>query len=215
MNIHQRLQQSRKKRGFARAKDASDAFGWKYPTYAGHENGSRGIKIDEVLKYSSAFSINPSWLAFGDAATQSHTKNFPIIQLYDVQLSAGAGTVNYEEADVADSIPFTADFLSKKLHRASANGLICCYVNGESMSPTLEDGDMVIVDTKIINDKKPAGIYALNYGEESYVKRVEKINSGYALFSDNPTYETIHVRGDEVELLHFIGKVVWSGGVHR
>lgn len=61
-----RLRQARLAAGFETATDAADRHGWKYPTYAGHENGARGIKPRDIAKYAVAFGVDPSWLEFGD-----------------------------------------------------------------------------------------------------------------------------------------------------
>jgi transcriptional regulator with XRE-family HTH domain len=45
--------------------EAARAFGWVYSTYAGHENGSRGIKLGTLRGYAAAFGVSFSWLAEG------------------------------------------------------------------------------------------------------------------------------------------------------
>lgn len=51
--------------GFATAADAAMTFGWKYPTYAGHENGNRGMKVPDLRKYAKAFNVSETWLMTG------------------------------------------------------------------------------------------------------------------------------------------------------
>lgn len=60
-----RLREARIAAGYADATAAAAAFGWKYPTYAGHENGSRGARADAIQRYARAFGVDPSWLQFG------------------------------------------------------------------------------------------------------------------------------------------------------
>ena len=59
-----RLEQARKKRGFASAKDAATYYGWPYTSYVQHENGTRGISR-EVSKYARAFKVSEAWLLTG------------------------------------------------------------------------------------------------------------------------------------------------------
>ena len=75
------------------------------------------------------------------------------------------------------------------------------------MEPTLGDGDLAMVTTDF--DSEKAGLYALNYGEEALVKRVERIADGYQLISDNSLYPIIKVQGKDLEKLQFIGEVIW------
>lgn len=70
---HDRLRKAREKAGFATATQAAARFGWKYPTYSGHENGSRGIKAPDLQKYASAFGVQPEWLEFGRTASSAGT----------------------------------------------------------------------------------------------------------------------------------------------
>ena len=133
---------------------------------------------------------------------------FPTIPRLDVALSAGHGAFNADTAQVLDHIPFTQEFLSKRLGRTSTKNLICCDVMGESMEPTLREGDMVIVDTA--TKETPAGVYAVNYQGTSMVKRLEQIGEGYTLLSDHPSYLPMHIKGDDLNNLEIVGRVVWA-----
>lgn len=62
-----RLRQARIEAGFDTAAAAAQRFGWTYATYAGHENGHRGIKLPDLQKYARAFGVSASWLFSGRA----------------------------------------------------------------------------------------------------------------------------------------------------
>lgn len=64
-DLSDRIRQARGAAGFATAKAASDAFGWKFSTYAGHENGSRQPDVGTITRYARAFRVNPAWLLTG------------------------------------------------------------------------------------------------------------------------------------------------------
>jgi hypothetical protein len=63
--IAQRLTAARKKAGFASAQDAVNRFGWVYATYAGHENGHRGVRKEVLAEYARAFRVDLAWLLDG------------------------------------------------------------------------------------------------------------------------------------------------------
>jgi len=65
MEMHERLKLARELRGFESATDAAAAFGVPYGSYAGHENGSRGIKKDRLTKYAAFFGVSIPWLEHG------------------------------------------------------------------------------------------------------------------------------------------------------
>ncbi len=65
MSMNERLRLAREKRGYRYAKDAAAALGINYPTYAGHENGTRGIKRKDVARYAKFFGVTVPWLEHG------------------------------------------------------------------------------------------------------------------------------------------------------
>lgn len=62
--IGERLQLAREKAGFLTAAEAAEALGMKYSTYAGHENGSRGV-VRSAEKYARRFRVSLDWLLRG------------------------------------------------------------------------------------------------------------------------------------------------------
>ena len=64
----QRLRAAREAAGYPSAKAASERMGIPYPTYAGHENGSRGYYEEEASQYGRTFHVRPEWLLLGDIA---------------------------------------------------------------------------------------------------------------------------------------------------
>lgn len=65
LDRHDRLKTARLGRGLKTARAASEYLGVPYGTYSGHENGSRGIKDADIVRYANAFRVSASWLAFG------------------------------------------------------------------------------------------------------------------------------------------------------
>ncbi len=70
---------------------------------------------------------------------------------------------------------------------------------GECMLPTIQDGDLLFVDT---SEPKFSGfgIYVLEIAGERLVKRVQpKLDGSLTLISDNSAYETEHVPAAKAE----------------
>jgi phage repressor protein C with HTH and peptisase S24 domain len=83
---------------------------------------------------------------------------------------------------------------------------------GESMRPTIQDGDLLLVDT---TDRtfSSFGVYVLEIAGERLVKRVQrKLDGTLVLISDNDTYQPDHVTGAMLDGVTVIGRVVWGGG---
>lgn len=62
MDLHERLVAARKQAGFENAREAAEAVGVPYPTYAGHENGSSGFRSDKGEIYARKFKVRFEWL---------------------------------------------------------------------------------------------------------------------------------------------------------
>lgn len=95
--IGQRLQIARAKAGFATATEAAKALGMKYPTYAGHENGSRGV-VRGALTYSRRFRVSLDWLLAGRGLGPGETPATPEAALRSALLAYG---VDGSQVDLA------------------------------------------------------------------------------------------------------------------
>lgn len=51
--------------GIKSAADAAKKLRMAYPTYASHENGSRGFGPEEAAEYARAYKIDREWLVWG------------------------------------------------------------------------------------------------------------------------------------------------------
>jgi phage repressor protein C with HTH and peptisase S24 domain len=83
---------------------------------------------------------------------------------------------------------------------------------GESMRPTIQDGDLLLVDTsdRAFNN---FGIYVMEIRGERLVKRVQrKLDGSLVLISDNEAYQPDVVPVELAKDVLVIGRVVWGGG---
>lgn len=83
-------------------------------------------------------------------------------------------------------------------------------IKGDSMEPTLQSGDIVIVDGNLNNLDPAGGIYMISMNQSIMVKRVQMLpETGKAeIISDNPRYKTIEAEIEEVKVY---GKIIWYG----
>ena len=81
-------------------------------------------------------------------------------------------------------------------------------VAGDSMEPTLRDGDEILVDRSPLAWRD--GIHVVRAGDALLVKRLDTGRPGtLALVSDNPAYRVIELPPEDVQV---IGRVVWKSG---
>ena len=118
--------------------------------------------------------------------------------------SAGPGALAQSEAPVGQ-LRFSARWL--KANGLSAAMLSAIEVEGDSMEPTLRDGDEILVD----RTPRPlrSGIHVLRLDDVLLVKRIERAGEALRLISDNRAYPEIERAANEVEI---VGRVVWKGG---
>ena len=99
----------------------------------------------------------------------------------------------------------------KALTGASADHLSIVRVEGDSMAPTLNAGDDILVDLSACGEQLRDGIYVLRVDDTLLVKRlaVHPVGRRVTVQSDNPAYGDLPDCGlDEIEC---IGRVVWAG----
>lgn len=84
--------------------------------------------------------------------------------------------------------------------------LVAVDVKGESMEPSLYDGDLVVIDT---SDTAPVNglVYAVNYEGEAVIKRLVRDGGQWWLHSDNqsPRFPRRMCKGDECII---VGRVI-------
>lgn len=122
--------------------------------------------------------------------------------------SAGPGALDPDERG-AGSFDFDPAYI-RSLSSDPAM-LSAIKVAGDSMSPTLGDGDDILVDRADAADRLRDGIYVLRFDDALNVKRIalNPAGGGVTIASDNPAYPS----WPECDLsrVTIIGRVVWVG----
>jgi Peptidase S24-like len=126
-----------------------------------------------------------------------------------VDASAGAGAFDGEERPRAH-IAFDPAWL-RRLARGSPEQLSIIRVAGDSMAPTLGDGDEILVDRGDAGERLRDGIYVLRIDDALVVKRVALNPAARALSirSDNPAYPGWP--DCDPAAIDVVGRVVWAG----
>lgn len=130
-----------------------------------------------------------------------------IVPELELGYSMGGGSIlaDYEQTGV---IPFQRSWL-KAMMNGHFEDLFVARGDGDSMQPTLLDGDIVLIDTSQKSINKQDRIWAVSYGDLGMIKRIRRLpGGGYNIFSDNPAVVPIIAHDDE---MHVIGRVIWIG----
>ena len=126
---------------------------------------------------------------------------------YNVSASAGGGEfVGFEEVVEYHSLP--EKFLPDTNH--DRTGIV--RINGDSMYPTINSGDYVVVSLtgKFFED----GIYLIRIDNSVYCKRLQRRIDGLFIISDNPAYSEMQITSDDSDGFQVLGRVVLTMKKH-
>jgi len=171
-------------------------------------------KVADVLK------VDVAWLIDGDGTLDgeepkiySPDTTFVGISGVKAKASAGGGTIVHAEDEQAGKMyHFRQSWIENELD-ANAKQLRILRVTGDSMMPTLNDGDTILVDMGR-KSPYPPGLFVLHDGMGLMAKRIEHIPSSepprISVTSDNPNYSPYECLLDEVNI---VGRIRWYGRV--
>lgn len=120
----------------------------------------------------------------------------------DIRSSAGFGAIN-GMAEKPETIT-----LSKNLIPSASKTTETIKCSGDSMSPSLQDGDIMFIDRACLNIDD-GEIYVIRVEDELYVKRLVRVPGKIIAKSDNSIYPDFELVGDNFEVL---GRVIYRMG---
>lgn len=128
---------------------------------------------------------------------------------HPVTVSAGPGTIVSEEIG-RPYFAFDERWL-KALTTSAPDKLSIVRVEGDSMAPTLNAGDDILVDLADCGERLRDGIYVLRVDEALLVKRLalNPVGRRVTVQSDNPSYSDWP--DCDLDEISCIGRVIWSG----
>jgi phage repressor protein C with HTH and peptisase S24 domain len=129
---------------------------------------------------------------------------FDLVPLAEARLSAGGGSFVQSEGFCA-YYAFKKEWL-RRIADGGTDNLVLVKVSGDSMHPTIDDGDMVLVDTARLHIRSGA-IYAIGIDDTIAVKRIDLAPPATVnIISDNKLYQPYTAALDQVRIL---GQVIW------
>lgn len=170
-----------------------------------------------ILEIAAALNVDPHWLKTGDGdpdpsyriveVSEPQNPNTVRIDILDVEASAGNGAYLNPTEQGLLSQEFDLTFFRQQFGRADAKHLKLITVKGDSMSPTLESGDLLYVDISE-NYFAADGLYVFTFDGQTFIKRLQKVGKEMLVISDNPTYKEWTFTQDDDVFIH--GRVIFS-----
>jgi phage repressor protein C with HTH and peptisase S24 domain len=209
----------------ARGKDTQRKFakmlGFSASYLSEAESGKTKPSLELLISISKITNCNLHWLLTGegpmflepsefmakeDSASYGELGEFVLIP--KVALEGGMGTEGRGiEGGAKEKYAFGRKWLQSK---GNFEDFILFAVRGDSMDPTITDGDVVLIDRSkkqvVVGD-----IYALRTENAVMVKRLQPMDANrIKVMSDNKLYESYEIdlgTGD----IEIIGQVIWIG----
>lgn len=157
--------------------------------------------LDKLSKIADYFNVSVSFL-LGDDVTESTAiimNDMPVhmIPLYE-SVSAGFGA--YADNTIIEYIPC---FIMSK---SEAEETICVKVQGDSMAPKIEDGDVIQVHRQSSVDSGSIAVLLID-GEDAVVKRIIFDGNAIELQSLNTMYAPRRFEGKDANRVAVLGVV--------
>lgn len=179
----------------------------------------RGVSKAGAIKAQGIFGVSSAKIITGEdqsfqpitAQTPSPAPGAPAISvpLLANAGSMGPGTEIQHDDVLVGHIALSEQWVARRLKPTSPTALRFIHAYGDSMHPTFEDGDVLLVDTGMRDPKAIDGVYVMAANDRVYIKRVRQRMDGVVeISSDNPTVKTVDVlNGDH--RIDILGRVVW------
>ena len=178
-------------------KEMCDHFGWAYSTVSSWCNGSRLPRMDKIDLMCEYFGVVRSDIL--EDRRKSFSRSSVSIPVY-ARVAAGLPLEAAEDIVDREEIPE---------HLAKTGDYYGLRIRGDSMTPRIEDGDVVIVRKQSDADDGDIVIALVN-GNDAVCKRLRKYDGSIALVSNNPAYSPMYFTlADTQDIpVRIIGKVV-------
>ncbi|KAF0235086.1 MAG: hypothetical protein FD177_245 [Desulfovibrionaceae bacterium] len=171
------------------------------------DRGGENTPAPALFRYMSVLGIQPQ-----DVCREPlpDSGEYAFIRKALARPTAGGGSLE-TSGETEGGLVFQLAWLKQRT-TSSPDRLRVMHVQGDSMSPTIEDGDVVLVDegkAELVPDR----VYVVRKGEEIYVKRFRKTPDVLLFMGDNRArdFEDVKVFPGDVNGFAVIGRVLWAG----
>lgn len=171
--------------------------------------------LPSVVAIARAAGVSVEWLATGrEAIVRSGgpvriavAGDYTFMPRGEIRAGGPRGT-RLRSSLIVDVLAFGIGWLEHRF-AADPERLMLLEVSGDSMAPTLREGDLVLADLRQTRAGID-GVYVLREQNDLVVKRIQRQRVGTALTirSDNPAYEPSVTSPGSVSI---VGRVIWTG----
>ncbi len=165
-----------------------------------------GVARDEMLFRAGISNVKPEDTTPSPVSIVQPTSDDVVhIQKLDLSLSMGPGTL-IEDWVESEPVAFDLAFI-QAITRTPSNRLKLVTGIGDSMYPTLNWGDVILIDTTERQLARQDGVYWIDVYGAAGLKRLRNVGRGRVLvISDNPTVPDMEVDAADLRIQ---GRAIW------
>jgi hypothetical protein len=166
--------------------------------------------LEVIARLAKAQNVSLDWLWWGEGARtlggDLPDSSLVPVPYYDMRASAGSGQMVESEEPLAH-LYFDRSWLAR--HRINPLGAGLITAEGNSMRPTIEDGDPLLIDR---SDREPRDkVYLFRRGGALLIKELRRRSDGaLQLVSHNPAYGPEELPRDQADDLEIIARVAMA-----
>lgn len=193
----QKLRELRKQH-YLNQEHLAKQIGVSRSTIAMWETGGSQPDNISLQKLADFFNVTVDYLLGRDSNSTKSSKGIRIPVLGKVQAGIPLDAIE----DILDYEEITPEMAAQGEHFA-------LQIKGNSMSPRIQEGDVVIVRKQSDVENGDIAVVLVN-GDDATIKKIKKRPEGIMLLSNNPSYDPMFYSNQDIQQLPLIilGKVV-------
>lgn len=218
----------------------AEMCGWQQTRIGNYETNFRAPDPADLSKIAHITGVRAEWLLFGTGdiyesgvvakyLVQEDPRSMynpgtkqPVIgkdtvqvEVLDIAASMGFGKPQPDGDTIVDHLRLSVQWVKNNIHISKPENLAVITGYGDSMAPTYQDGDILLVDRGIDRLAVDA-VYVMAFKKELYIKRIQRRPNGtYRMISDNDHYDPYDFSESDLKELEVLGRVLWAWNGRR
>ena len=164
---------------------------------------NKSIGGQNLVKAAEILGVNPHWLGSGEGdmhLTSNAQENLLLPTLIHSNQIQNTNSLE---------LRLNRNWISEHFGSSKIESLRLFQINDDTMSPSLINGDFVLVDTSI-SSTNTDGLYVIGNDKNFLVRRIQQQANGETVIKcDNPAYEIQYIDLNQTKI-RVTGRVLWS-----
>ena len=157
---------------------------------------------------AKALGITVQYLLTGrDDGAAPASDLLDLVPVVEIDLAFGLGGAFADGPLVVETLHFPRTWL-QSITRTAPEMLTFARGRGDSMQPTLQDGDIVLIDRSVRSVREQDALWAMTIGDIAMIKRIRVRGEEVTILSDNDRVPEDHAHVEEVNI---VGRIVFIG----